>query len=136
MKRSRPWYSLAVVGVIALGLGSRRLGSFTDVLGNHPGDVLWTLMVYLGWGLLFPKWPVWKIGLLALVTSYGVEFAKLNHTPWLENFRNTTFGRLVLGYAFSWGNLVAYTIGACIGVAVEWWLSRQRLTSVPIVSSD
>jgi len=132
MRRKRLWYALAVAGVIALGLASRRFGIFPEMLGKYPGDVLWTLMVYLGWGFVFPKWPVGRIALLALATSYGVEFAKFCHAPWLEDFRNTTFGHLVLGYTFSWGNLVAYTLGAAIGAAGERWIFNSR----PSVSSD
>ncbi len=135
MSRSRPWQVLAVAGVIALGLASRRFGIFSGMLGKYPGDVLWTLMVYLGWGFVFPKWPIVRITLLALVTSYGVEFAKFHHAPWLENFRNTTFGHLVLGYTFSWGNLVAYTVGTAAGAAGEWFLSGRGIYPPCRVSS-
>jgi len=135
MRRSRPWQALAVAGVVVLGLASRRFGMFHEVLGKYPGDVLWTLMVYLGWGFVFPKWPIAGMTLLALVTSYAVEFAKFHHAPWLENFRNTTFGHLVLGYTFSWGNLLAYTIGAAIGAAGERILYQRVISPPPSVSS-
>ncbi|MEO7098892.1 MAG: DUF2809 domain-containing protein [Luteolibacter sp.] len=125
--RKRLWYVFAMLGVMALGLVSRRIpGLFPTAFGKYPGDVLWTLMVFLGWAIVFPKSPTVKIMLLALVTSFAVEFAKFHHAPWLENFRNTTFGHLVLGYTFSWGNLVAYTIGAAVGACGEWLLSVGR----------
>ena len=125
--RKGVWYAFAMFGVMAVGLASRRIpGLFPTGLGKYPGDVLWTLMVFLGWAIVFPKSSTLKITLLALVTSFAVEFAKFQHAPWLENFRNTTFGHLVLGYAFSWGNLVAYTVGAAGGACGECLLSTGK----------
>ena len=119
--RNRVWYGLMVIAVIALGLTSRKFhGVFPSALGKYPGDVLWTVMVFLGWGFVFPRHSSVRIALLALLTSYTVESLKLHHAPWLENFRNTKLGHLVLGYAFSWGNLLAYTIGAALGWLGEW----------------
>ncbi|MEO8615688.1 MAG: DUF2809 domain-containing protein [Luteolibacter sp.] len=119
--RNRVWYGLWVVGVIALGLASRKFhGVFPSSFGKYPGDVLWTLMVFFGWGFVFPRLSTVRVTLLALITSYAVEFLKFHHAPWLENIRNTTPGHLVLGYAFSWGNLVAYTMGAALGGLGEW----------------
>ncbi len=123
--RSRFWYALAVLGVIALGLASRKFhGIFPAALGKYPGDALWTLMVFFGWAFVFPKCTTARLFLLALSTSFAVEFAKLHHAPWLENIRNTTLGHLVLGYSFSWGNLLAYAVGALIGAAVEYAVAR------------
>lgn len=119
--RNRAWYGLMVICVIAVGLASRKFhGVFPSVLGKYPGDVLWTLMVFFGWGFVFPRLSTIRIVLLALITSYVVESLKFYHAPWLETFRNTTLGHLLLGYAFSWGNLVAYTVGAVLGGLGEW----------------
>ncbi len=61
-----------------------------------------------------------RILLLALLTSKVVESLKSHHAPWLENFPNTTNGYLVLGNAFSRGDLVDYTMGAVLGGLGEW----------------
>lgn len=42
------------------------------------------------------------------------------HTPWLDAFRLTAAGALLLGRIFSPWNLVAYVTGIVVGV----WLDR------------
>ena len=121
--RKRPWYVLAIICVIATGLASRRYsGVFPAVLGKYPGDALWTLMVFLGWGVVFPKSSTLRVLAYALATSYLVEFLKLYQSPWAVSIRGTTLGHLVFGHVFSWQNLVAYTAGAAIGALAERWL--------------
>ena len=85
-------------------------------------------MVFLGWGFLFPRKPTLQIFLCTLATSYGVEFCKLYRTPWLDEFRNSTVGHLLLGSTFSWENLIAYTVGAAIGAVMDCvvWSFRNR----------
>lgn len=124
--RPRPWYVLLVVGVILTGLASRKFpGLFPAALGKYPGDVLWALMVFLGWGLIFPKSSTIRITLYALTTACLVEFGKLYQAEWLENFRNTTIGHLALGYQFSWLNLAAYIVGITLGALGEGlWQKR------------
>jgi hypothetical protein len=125
--RKRPWYIVAIFGVIALGLASRHFPTlFPDTLGKYPGDVLWALMVFLGWGIIFPKHSTFYILIYTLITSDGVEFCKFYDTAWIVNFRHTTPGHLILGSVFSWKNLVAYTIGAIVGVLSECTIVKNQ----------
>lgn len=93
--------------VILLGLLSRRL----DFLPLATGDALWAIAVYLGWGLVFPKLPLIKLSLLALTTSYLVEFSQLITWDWLVAIRSTSLGHLFLGQGFLASDLLAYTLG-------------------------
>lgn len=125
--RPRPWYAILVVGVILTGLASRKFpGLFPVALGKYPGDGLWALMVFLGWGLIFPKSSTIRITIYALATACLIEFGKLHQAEWLETFRNTPIGHLALGYQFSWLNLAAYTVGIAIGALAECvWQKRK-----------
>jgi hypothetical protein len=118
--RKRVWYSLAFVATIAIGLASRRcsqvLPAFVD---KYPGDVLWSLMVFIGLGVIFNKASSVQLGFGALVFSYGIEALKLCQIPWLVSVRHTTIGHLIFGNVFSWQNLIAYTIGVLMGLVVE-----------------
>jgi hypothetical protein len=122
--RKRPWYVLALIVVIAMGLASRRFPAlFPTALGKYPGDALWALMVFLDWGILFPRSSTIRILFYALATSVAVEFFKLYHSGWMDGIRSTTLGHLIFGYAFSWGNLVAYAVGigvGALGEAIGW----------------
>ena len=101
--------------VIGLGLASRTYdGLFPNALGKYPGDALWTVAVYLGWKLVFPAMAPWKLGLMALGQSFGVEFLQLYHAPWLDGIRRNRFGHLLLGSTFNPMDLVAYSVGATV----------------------
>jgi hypothetical protein len=54
------------------------------------------------------------------------EFSRLYHTPWLDAFRLTLAGALILGRIFSWGNILAYLLGIFLAAAIEWRLRRLR----------
>ena len=118
--RKRVWCLSAFVATIAVGLASRR---FSQVLpafvGKYPGDVLWSLMVFIGLGVIFNKASSVQLAFGALIFSYGIEALKLCQTPWLASVRHTTIGHLIFGNVFSWQNLVAYTIGVLMGLMVE-----------------
>jgi hypothetical protein len=53
---------------------------------------------------------------LAAVVAVAVEFLRLYHTPWLDDFRTTTAGALLLGRIFSVFNITAYLAG----IAAAW----------------
>ncbi len=59
------------------------------------------------------------VALMALAFCYLIEISQLYHSNWIDNIRKTTLGGLVLGYVFSWKDLLAYAIGIGIGIIVE-----------------
>ena len=118
--RKRAWYLLAFFSTIVAGLASRHFPQiFPALVGKYPGDVMWSLMVFFGLGAVFRSTSSAKLGLGAIGFSFGIEALKLWQAPWMESIRHTTLGHLVFGYAFSWQNLVAYTIGVVMGLMVE-----------------
>ncbi|MFO1053668.1 MAG: DUF2809 domain-containing protein [Planctomycetota bacterium] len=105
---------------VAAGLASRRYPSvLPTVLGKYPGDVLWALLVFLAWGVLLPRVSTLRLAAFAAITACAIEFAKLWHTPWLDAFRSTSLGSLLLGQVFSWHNLIAYACGIGFGVLCD-----------------
>jgi hypothetical protein len=122
--RCRWIYIGAAILVIALGLSSRKYpGIFPSVLEKYPGDALWALMVFLGYCTCLPNARTWKVAVLALLTSFAVEFSQIYQAPWINAIRGTTLGHLVLGSAFNWLDLVAYTVGVALGSACDkMWL--------------
>lgn len=124
--RSRILYALLAVAVVAAGLLWRSgLIPMPHWLSNNGGDALWALMVFLGFGLLFPRVSTLFVALLALTFSWGVEFSQLYHAPWIDAIRATIPGRLVLGNTFNWIDLLAYAAGIAVGAGVEWRLRRS-----------
>ena len=122
---------VALGGVIGLGLASRTYdGLFPNALEKYPGDALWTVAVYLGWKLVVPAMVPWKLGLMALGQSFGVEFLQLYHAPWLDGIRGNYFGHLLLGSTFNSMDLVAYSVGTTAVFLIDRFLVPRGPLSV------
>ncbi len=78
-------------------------------------------MVFCGLGFVRPGWTVGWLAVWALAISYLDEFSQLYQAEWIRVVRNTGVGHLVLGSTFSWVDMLAYTVGVGIGVAVFCW---------------
>lgn len=119
-KRNRVLYALFTIVVIILGLSSRKFAfALPHLLNDYLGDALWALMIFTGFGFLFPKTETKKLAFISLMFCYGIEASQLYHAEWIDSIRGTTLGGLVLGYGFLWSDLVAYTIGVGVGILCE-----------------
>lgn len=117
---------LALV-VIACGLGLRWYGFPLGLPAfgvKYGGSLLWATMVFLLVGVLLPRLSRAQIAAIAVVIAVAVEFTRLVHTPWLDAFRLTTAGALLLGRIFSLWNLVAYLIGIVAGIWLDSRVAR------------
>jgi len=120
--RKRVYYVILILGVVVIGLLSRAVSG----VPKWVGDVLWGLMVFFVMGFIFKGRSVLKNTTTAVVLSVVVEVAKLYHVPWLDDFRYTTIGGLLLGHAFSWQNILCYLAGIAGGVVCEMLWIKQR----------
>ncbi|EOO39342.1 ribosomal maturation YjgA family protein [Bacillus mycoides] len=124
-KRNRLLYAVFTIVVIILGLSSRKFAfALPDLLNEYLGDALWALMIFTGFGFLFPKIEMKKLAFISLIFCYGIEISQLYHAEWIDSIRATTLGGLVLGYGFLWSDLVAYTIGVGVGM-LEFMLRKK-----------
>ncbi len=120
MRRSRRAYVVFIVIVIFLGLASRKFSDFIpNFIDKYLGDVLWALMVYFIVGFLFKYASIKKIAVFAAIFCYAIEISQLYHSNWIDEIRSTAIGGLVLGYGFVWSDIIAYSIGICIGLVAE-----------------
>lgn len=125
-KRNRLLYATFTIIVIILGLSSRKFAfALPELLNDYLGDALWALMIFIGFGFLFPKIEMKKLAFISLMFCYGIEVSQLYHAEWIDSIRATTLGGLVLGYGFLWSDLVAYTIGVGVGFLFEFILRRK-----------
>jgi hypothetical protein len=76
-------------------------------------------MIYFGLRALGPDATRYRSVATCLGFCIAIEVAKLYHAPWLDSIRDSSLGRLVFGYAFSWRNLLAYTLGTGLGVMID-----------------
>lgn len=114
--------ALALI-VIACGLSLRWYGfplGLPAFVVKYGGSLLWATMMFLLVGVLLPRLTRGQLAAIAMLIAAAVEFSRLVHTPWLDAFRLTTAGALLLGRIFSLWNLVAYAAGIAFGI----WLDR------------
>jgi Protein of unknown function (DUF2809) len=126
--RRRLCYAGAAVAFIVAGLTSRSpvLG-LPWVVAKHGGSVIWGTMMFFAAAAVLPTARLALIAVITAVVAAGVEFSQLLHVPWLDDFRRTTFGMLLLGRTFSWWDIVSYWIGIAIGCGLAATAARRRI---------
>ncbi|AMA59687.1 ribosomal maturation YjgA family protein [Bradyrhizobium sp. CCGE-LA001] len=120
------WTSLVraalALAVIVCGLSLRWFGfplGLPAFVVKYGGSLLWATMVFLLVGVMLPRLARTQIAAIAVVIAVVVEFSRLVHTPWLDAFRLTMAGALLLGLIFSLWNLVAYAVGIVLGIGID-----------------
>lgn len=108
--------------IIAAGLVLRRFGyavKLPSVVVNYGASALWGAMVYLLIALIAARSRPAVIAVTALFIAISLELFRLYHTPWLDAFRLTTAGALLIGRIFSLWNIVTYATGIAAAFAFD-----------------
>jgi hypothetical protein len=117
--------------VIACGLALRRFGlglGLSAPVVKYGGSVLWGTMVFFLLAMPLTGRSRALIAAAALCLAITVELSRLVHTPWLDDFRLTTAGALLLGRVFSFWNMVAYGCGIAAGGLLDLvWTGSGRI---------
>jgi Protein of unknown function (DUF2809) len=109
--------------IIVSGLALRGYGlglGLPSLIVKYGGSILWAAMVFFLVAIAAQGRSRSSIALIAAAIAIGVELFRLLHTPWLDAFRLTLPGALMLGRIFSLWDIVAY--GA--GIGLGWLLDR------------
>jgi len=96
-----------------LGLG------LPSVLVKYGGSMLWGTMVFFLVAIAAPGQSHRRAALISVLLAVSVELFRLVHTPWLDDFRLTTWGALLLGRVYSPWNMLAYGVGIALGVLLD-----------------
>lgn len=110
------------LGIIAAGLALRRFGSGLEVPGfvvKYGGSALWGAMVFFLVAIAGPRLSRPHIASVSILVAVSVELFRLVHTPWLDDFRLTLLGALLLGRIFSAWNILAYVAGIGLALLVD-----------------
>jgi Protein of unknown function (DUF2809) len=108
--------------IIVCGLALRKFGpvlGLPSALVKYGGSMLWGTMVFFLVAIAAPGQPRWRIALISALLAAGVELFRLVHAPWLDDFRLTTTGALLLGRVYSRWNMLAYGVGIMLGVILD-----------------
>src|SRR5437764_5116211 len=94
----RVLYPSLTVLLIAVGLMSRApVLALPHVVAKYGGSIVWGGMMYFGLASLFPRLPVLTLAIVTGAVAAAIEFSQLWHVGWLDEFRRTAFGVLLIG---------------------------------------
>jgi len=116
--------------IIVCGLALRKFGlglGLPFVLVKYGGSMLWGTMLLLLVAMAAPGQSRWRMALISALLAVCVELFRLVHTSWLDDFRLTTAGALLLGRVYSPWNMLAYGLGIALGVLLDR-LGRSAFT--------
>ena len=98
---------------LGLGLG------LPLALVKYGGSMLWGTMVFFLVAIAASRRSRNSIALISAAIAVCLELFRLVHAPWLDAFRLTTAGALLLGRVFSPWNMLAYAVGIGLGVLLD-----------------
>ena len=110
------------LSIIVCGLALRKFGlglGLPSVLVKYGGSMLWGTMVFFLVAIAAPGQSRWRVALISALLAVCVELFRLVHTPWLDDFRLTTWGALLLGRVYSPWNILAYGVGIMLGMILD-----------------
>jgi hypothetical protein len=110
------------LSIMICGLALRRFGlglGLPAFVVKYGGSVLWATMVFFLVAMAAPAWPRWRAALMSAAIAVCVEMFRLVHAPWLDAFRLTMAGALLLGRIFSVWDMLAYGVGIVLGVLLD-----------------
>ena len=129
-RRRRAIYGAILCTIIVAGLACRwPMLNLPHAFAKYAGAILWGAMVYFVVSVVSPASAVWARVTLSAIGAAAIEFSQLIHWQWLDGFRQTTMGALLLGRTFSWWDIVAYWAGIlCAGVVDAKIVSSARMS--------
>jgi len=108
--------------IIACGLALRGFGlglGLPVLIVKYGGSMLWGTMVFFLVALTAPDRSRPSIAVISAAIAVSAELFRLVHAPWLDAFRLTLPGALLLGRIFSIWNMLAYGAGIALGVGLD-----------------
>jgi hypothetical protein len=120
--------------IIVLGLALRRFGPGLGIpasIVKYGGSILWGAMVFFLVAIALPRLARWPVAGISAVIAVGVELFRLFHTLWLDEFRLTLAGVLLLGRIFSVWNILAYAAGILLAVGLDRLDGSTLATETP-----
>jgi hypothetical protein len=109
--------------IVVSGLALRGFGfslGLSAVVVKYGGSLLWAAMVFFLVAIVASHSSRLSVALISASIAVAVELFRLVHAPWLDAFRLTLPGALLLGRIFSPWNMLAYGVGVALAV----WLDR------------
>jgi hypothetical protein len=76
-------------------------------------------MFYLWFVLLAPRVRPTAAAALTVCVTFAIEFLKLYHAPWIDEFRANRVAGFLMGHGFYWHDLLCYLVGTGLAMAFD-----------------
>jgi hypothetical protein len=111
------------LAIILSGLALRRFGlgiGLPAIIVKYGGSILWGAMVFFLVAFATPRLSRLRIAAISTTIAVVVELFRLLHAPWLDEFRLTLAGALLLGRIFSVWDILAYGAGIWLAMLLDY----------------
>jgi hypothetical protein len=108
--------------IMMSGLALRGFGfglGLPALIVKYGGSLLWAAMVFFLVAIAASRLSRLSVALIAASIAVGVELFRLVHAPWLDTFRLTLAGALLLGRIFAPWNMLAYGVGIVLAMGLD-----------------
>lgn len=122
------------LAIVISGLTLRRFGfglGWPAIVVKYGGSMLWGAMVFFLVAIAAPRRPRRYVALISAVIAVCVELFRLVHAPWLDDFRLTLAGALLLGRIFSAWDIPAYAAGIGLGMGLDRLVAKALIKEPP-----
>jgi hypothetical protein len=122
------------LAIVISGLMLRRFGfglGWPAIIVKYGGSMLWGAMVFFLVAIAAPRRSRRYVALISAVIAVWVELFRLVHAPWLDDFRLTLAGALLLGRIFSAWDILAYGAGIGLGMGLDRLVAKALIKEPP-----
>jgi hypothetical protein len=122
------------LAIVISGLVLRRFGfglGLPAIIVKYGGSMLWGAMVFFLVAIAARRRSRRYVALISAVIAVCVELFRLVHAPWLDDFRLTLAGALLLGRIFSAWDILAYGAGIGLGMGLDRLVAKALIKEPP-----
>ena len=99
------------------------------IIRPYIGDLLVVILIYC-FIKSFVNTPPLKTAIAVLLFAYLVELSQYLNLVKHLGLQRSRLANVVMGNSFEWIDMIAYTLGAAIIVAVEYFLEKRKVKKV------
>lgn len=129
-KRLRIFLVISLIVLFALGVLTKEyVGPHRHWFKNYCGDMIFVMFLYFFVKLIRPYMHAITLGISTFLTVSLIEFSQKISCPWLDEFRATFLGQLILGQHFDKNDFIYYGLGAILAMIIYssvYYLLKNR----------
>lgn len=128
--KQRGVYLAIALSMIPAGLIARSFRSDADAatisgfIATYLADTLWAVMFFFLFAAAFVRWPAWRLLLLTLCFTLGIEASQLYHGEPLATLRGFAPTRFLLGTNFLWSDVICLAVGGAFATGQHRLIPR------------